>query len=256
MENTLLVALSRQMSLERQIDVIANNVANVNTTGFKAEKSMFEEYLSSGAHEDNFKQADRRISFVNDRGTYHDFSSGPVEQTKNPLDVAIDGNNTFFAVQTPGGERYTRDGAFQINSQGQLVTMGGNLVMGTGGPITFQPSDRDINIAPDGTVTVREGNITLVDSVRGKLRLVNFPNAQRLQKEGFNLFSAPPGVTAAADTTARVNQGFVEKSNVNTVAEMSRMLEVMRTYQNVATLMQQQSDLRKNAIQSLADVPA
>lgn len=255
MENTLLVALSRQMSLERQIDVIANNIANINTTGFKADKSLFEEHLTSGAHEDNFHPADRRVSFVLDRGTYHDFATGPNELTKNPLDVAIDGKG-FFAVQTPGGERYTRDGAFQINAQGQLVTTGGNLVLGTSGPITFQPSDRDINIAPDGTVTVREGNITLVDSVRGKLRLASFDNPQRLQKEGANLFSAPAGVNATTDTTSRLNQGFIEKSNVNTVAEMSRMLEVTRTYQNVSAMMQQQSDLRKNAIQALADVPA
>ena len=77
MENTLLVALSRQMSLERQIDIISNNVANVNTNGFKADKSLFEEYLTSGAHEDNFGGKDRRVSFVQDRGTFHDFASGP-----------------------------------------------------------------------------------------------------------------------------------------------------------------------------------
>ncbi len=117
MENTLLVALSRQVALERQMDVVANNVANVNTNGFKAEKSLFEEYLTSGAHEDNFALADRRVSFVQDRATYHDLMQGPSERTGNPLDVSIDGKG-FFAVQTPGGERYTRDGSFQINAQG------------------------------------------------------------------------------------------------------------------------------------------
>lgn len=255
MENTLLVALSRQMSLERQIDIISNNVANVNTTGFKADKSLFEEYLTSGAHEDNFGGKDRRVSFVQDRGTFHDFAPGPSEQTKNPLDVAIDGK-AFFAVQTAGGERYTRDGSFQINSQGQLVTTGGDVVLGANGPLVFQPTDRDINIAKDGTITVREGIVTQTDSIRGKLRLVSFDAPQKLQKDGRNLFSAPAGVNAIPDVTSYVNQGYVEKSNVNSVTEMSRMLEVMRTYQNVASLMQQQSDLRKTAIQSLADVPA
>src|SRR6478609_1099015 len=91
MENTLLVGLSRQMTLGRQLDVVANNVANINTTGFKADRSLFEEYLRSPAREDNFVHADRRVSFVQDRATFHDFSAGPSEQTKNPLDIAIDG---------------------------------------------------------------------------------------------------------------------------------------------------------------------
>ncbi|MBV8908849.1 MAG: flagellar hook-basal body complex protein, partial [Sphingomonas sp.] len=125
MQNTLLVGLSRQMVLERQLDVITNNIANVNTNGFKADKSLFEEYLSSGAHEDNFKGADRRVSYVQDRGTFRDFSQGAVQQTGNPLDVAISGAG-MFVVQAPGGERYTRDGNLQINSTGQLVTAGGN----------------------------------------------------------------------------------------------------------------------------------
>jgi flagellar hook-basal body protein len=91
MENMLLVGLSRQMTLERQMDVVANNVANVNTAGYKADKSLFHEHLTSGAHQDNFKGADRRVSYVTDRATWHDFAQGPVEPTKNPLDVAIDG---------------------------------------------------------------------------------------------------------------------------------------------------------------------
>src|SRR6202042_2577746 len=109
MENMLLVGLSRQMTLERQLDVVANNVANVNTNGFKADKSLFQEYLASGAHQDNFLGKDRCVSYVTDRATYHDFAQGPSEPTKNPLDVAIDGKG-FLVVQTPGGERYPRDG--------------------------------------------------------------------------------------------------------------------------------------------------
>ena len=104
MENTLLIGLSRQMTLERQMDVVANNVANVNTNGFKADRSLFEEYLRSGAHEDNFARSDRRVSFVQDRSTFHDFAPGNTEQTRNPLDVAIDGTG-FLVVQTPAGER-------------------------------------------------------------------------------------------------------------------------------------------------------
>ena len=254
MENTLLIGLSRQMTLERQMDVVANNVANINTTGFKADRSLFEEFLKSGAHEDNFMRSDRRVSFVQDRATFHDFAAGPSEQTKNPLDVTIDGN-AFLVVQTPAGERYTRDGSLQINNQGQLVTAGGNPVMGVSGPIVFQPTDKEINIASDGNVTVLEGT-GRTDSVRGKLRMVSFADAQKLVKDGNNLYSAGQGTAPAPDTVSRVRQGFIEKSNVNSVHEMSRMIEITRTYTQISALLQQQSDLHKTAIQQLADVPA
>ena len=254
MENTLLVGLSRQMTLERQLDVVANNVANVNTAGFKADRSLFEEYLRSPAHEANFVPADRRVSFVHDRATFHDFAAGPSELTKNPLDVAIDGS-AFLVVQTPVGERYTRDGGLQINNQGQLVTAGGFPVLGTSGPIVFQPTDKEISIAADGNVTVLEGT-GRIDSVRGKLRLVNFADAQKLVKEGSNLYSAGQGIAGQPDTTSRVRQGYIEKSNVNSVHEMSRLIEITRTYTQISALLQQQHDLHRTAIDKLAEVPA
>ncbi|MBU6462287.1 MAG: flagellar basal-body rod protein FlgF [Bradyrhizobium sp.] len=254
MENALLIGLSRQTVLERQLDVVANNVANVNTVGFKADSSLFEEYLMSGAHEDNFKGSDRRVSYVQDRGTYRDFTQGAVEQTKNPLDIAITGN-AFFVVQTAGGERYTRDGGLQMNSQGQLVTANGDPVLGTSGPIVFQPTDHDINVSPDGTITVVEGTAR-TDSLRGKLRLVSFTDAQKLLKEGSNLYAAGEGGAAQPDLKSSVQQGYIEKSNVNAVSEMSRMIEITRAYTQIATMLQQESDLHKSAIEKLADVPA
>ncbi len=172
MENTLLVGLSRQMVLERQMDVVANNVANVNTrlqgrqvavSGIPEDRARTKTISSAGT---------ARVSYVLDSGTFKDFSQGPTEQTKNPLDVAIDGGG-FLVVQTPAGERYTRDGGLQINNQGQLVTAAGNPVLGNSGPIVFQPTDHDISIAADGNITVLEG-INRIDSVRGKLRLVSF----------------------------------------------------------------------------------
>ena len=253
MQNALLVGLSRQMTLERQMDVIANNVANANTNGFKADRTLFEEYLNSGAREDNFVGSDRRISYVQDRGTFRDVVQGPMQATDNPLDMAIDGN-AYFAVQANGGERYTRDGKFSLNNIGQLVTTDGNLVLGNAGPITFQPTDHDINVAPDGTVTVLEGTAR-TDSIRGKIRMVSFDDPQKLAKQGANLY-AVGGATAQADTKSSVRQGYIEKSNVNSVAEMGRMVEVMRAYTQVANLLQQQSDLHKSAIEKLADVPA
>ena len=252
MQNALLVGLSRQMTLERQIDVIANNVANANTNGFKADRTLFEEFLNSRAHVDNFVGSDRRVSYVQDRGTFRDVGQGPMEETKNPLDLAVDGN-AYFAVQTTNGERYTRDGKFSLNSTGQLVTSDGNLVLGTGGPITFQPTDHDINVAPDGTVTVLEAARN--DSIRGKIRMVAFDDPQKLTKQGANLY-AQDSANQHADAKSSLRQGYIEKSNVNAVGEMSRMVEVMRMYTQVANLLQQQSDMHKSAIEKLADVPA
>jgi flagellar basal-body rod protein FlgF len=253
-ENALLIGLSRQMVLERQLDVVANNVANVNTNGFKADQSLFEEYLSSGAHEDNFRGADRRVSYVQDRGTYRDVSQGALQRTGNPLDVAIQGSG-YLAVQTAGGERYTRDGSLQMNNLGQLVTAAGDPVLGTGGPIVLQPTDHDVNISPDGTVTVLEG-VNRTDAIRGKLRIVAFADPQAAQKQGSNLYAAAGGATPQPDLKSTVQQGFVEKSNVSAVAEMSHMVEVTRAYTQIANLLQVQSDMRKNAIEKLADVPA
>jgi len=254
MENALLIGLSRQMVLERQMDVVANNVANVNTNGYKSDSSLFQEYLKTGAHEDNFIGRDRAVSYVQDSGTYRDFSQGAMQATSNPLDLAIDGGG-FLAVQTAAGERYTRDGGLQINSQGQLVTVAGDPVLGNSGPIVLQPTDHDVNVSPDGTVTVLEGN-GRTDSIRGKLRLVSFADAQKMLKEGSNLYAAGEGGAPQIDTKSQLRQGFVVKSNVNSVAEMSRMIEVTRAYTQIATLLQQQSDLHKTAIQQLADVPA
>ncbi|MGH6715912.1 MAG: flagellar basal-body rod protein FlgF, partial [Bradyrhizobium sp.] len=236
MQNALLIGLSRQMTLKRQLDVIANNVANVNTTGYKADQSLFEEYLNSGAHEDDFKGRGRLVSFVLDRGTYRDFSQGPLTQTSDPLDVAIDGKG-FLAVQTANGERYTRDGNLQLNNHGQLVTQNGDPVLGTGGPITFQPTDHDINISPNGTITVMEGTAT-TDTIRGNLRVVRFANPQALQKQGSNLYAAQNPADAQPDLKSTVRQGYVEKSNVSAVREMSRLIEVSRTYEQVANMLQ------------------
>ena len=254
MENTLLVGLSRKVTLERQMDVIANNVANINTNGFKADRSLFEEFLTSRAHEDNFVGRDRRISFVQDRGTFKDFAQGASEYTKNPLDVAIDGAG-FLVVQTPAGERYTRDGGLKINNQGQLVNSSGYPVLGGSGPIVLQPTDKEITIASDGNITVLEGT-NRVDSVRGKLRVVRFADAQKLVKEGSNLYAAGVDALPQPDTASKVSQGFIEKSNVNSVLEMSRMIEVTRAYASISTMLQQQSDMRKTAIDKLAEVPA
>ena len=248
MQNALLIGLSRQVALSRELDVVANNIANMNTTGFKADGSLFEEYLNSAA-----RAADTRVSFVQDRATWIDMSAGALERTGNALDVAINGDG-FFAVQTQRGVRYTRNGSFQINPSGQLVTAQGDPVLGDGGPITFQPTDRQISISPDGTISVREGN-SKADSQRGKLRLVSFANPRQLQKDGNGTLNYAGNDAPVEAKTATIAQGSLEKSNVRAVVEMSRMIEITRSYTQIAAMLQQQSDLGQSSIDKLADVP-
>jgi flagellar basal-body rod protein FlgF len=256
MQNALLVGLSRQMSLSHELDVIANNIANIDTTGFKADNAAFTEFLMPGARDEDFAVSkDRRISFVEDRATWIDFSAGTMQRTGNPLDVAIDGKG-FFVVQTPRGQRYTRNGAFTINTAGQLVTMTGDQVVGVNGPITFQATDHDVIISPTGIVSARDG-VGAQSTQRGQLQLVNFAQLQQLQKDGASTFAAPNGVNPApASPNTRVVQGSIEKSNVQPIVAMARMIEITRSYSDIANILQQQGDLRRNSLQQLSQAPS
>jgi flagellar basal-body rod protein FlgF/flagellar basal-body rod protein FlgG len=256
MENLALVKLSRQISLHRELEVVANNIANLNTTGYKADGSVFHEFLMPLARSNDFQGTDQRLSFVQDRATWHNFSTGPIRQTGNPLDVSIDGD-AFLVVQTPRGERYTRNGSLQLNAQGELVTASGDRVLGDGGTIQFQPTDSNVSINPDGTITVREGGNSALDSQRGKLRLVRFEQNGTLLKDSSSTFRAPDGVAPLpADPNVRVIQGTVEQSNVNAVVEMARLIELTRTYSQISSLIQQAGDFRRSAIERLAEVAA
>ena len=245
MQNALLVGLSRQMALGRELDVVANNMANVTTNGFKARSSRFESYMMPKASADAFPRPDRRLDYVIDSGTTLNNAAGAVEATRNPLDVAIKGDG-FFVVQTPGGERYTRNGAFQIDATGRLVNSDGHAVVGDGGPITFDPSETDLAISPDGTAASRQQQ-------HGKVRLVRFPSAQVLRNEGANTFSStvPP---QPAGATSRLEPGAVERSNVSPVLEMSRLIEINRSYASIASMVGRMDELKRTALSRLADV--
>ena len=247
MENALLIGLSRQVALARELDVIANNMANVGTNGFKARSARFNEFISPRAKADAFQPLDRPLSYVIDKGTPLDLSQGVVERTGNPLDVALKDDN-YLVVQTPNGERYTRAGSLTIDRQGRLVTQSGQPVMGEAGPIAFGQAEYDMRIAPDGTVTSDQG-------VRGRLRQVRFADPRALANDGANLFSSAAPAQPAGPQ-ARLEPGAVERSNVKAVIELTRLMEVQRNYQSVANMITKADELRSKAISRLADQQA
>jgi flagellar basal-body rod protein FlgF len=246
MENAQLISLSRQIALQRQMDVVANNIANMNTTGFKAEQLLFEEYAMPVARDSDFPAlSDQPLSFVQDWSTVHDLAPGAILQTGNPLDVALQGEG-FLAVQTDDGEMWTRAGSLQVNADGLLVDPSGRAVLGEGGEIRFGAEETGIMIDSNGNVSTDAG-------AKGRLRIVEFANPQELARVGDNLFS---GGTPIAATQTRVVQGAVEKSNVSGVAEMTEMIRVQRAYQSLASLVQRQDDIRRSAIQKLGSLNA
>ena len=256
MENALLVGLSRQMALTHELDVIANNIANIDTTGYKSDNAMFEQYLMPRASDQSFSGPDRRVSYVEDRASWIDMSEGAIQHTGNPLDVAIDGKG-YLVVQTPNGQqRYTRNGALSINGAGQLVTSDGDQVVGRlrADHLPVHRSRR--HHQPDRHHHGARGQRT-ADSPRGNLQLVNFAQPQLLQKDGGSTFMAPAGVTPdPAPANTYVVQGAIEKSNVNGVAAMARLIEITRSYTDIANILQAQSDQRRNALSQLSQTPS
>ena len=256
MENTLLIGLSRQMTLERQIDVVANNVANINTTGFKADRSLFEEYPRARARMKTISSAATAASVL--RAGPRDlprFRAGRRPSRPRTRSMSRSTATASSWCRPRPASATPATAACRSTRRASSSPPRGNPVLGTSGPIVFQPTDQDITIAADGNITVREGT-NRIDSVRGKLRLVNFAQPQKLVKEGSNLYSRRRRRAPQPDTASQVRQGFIEKSNVNSVAEMSRMIEVTRAYTQISAMLQQQGDLRKTALEKLADVPA
>ena len=245
MQNALFVGTSSQVALQRELEVIANNMANVSTNGFKGRNTRFQEYLMPVASADSFQRPDRRVSYVIDQGTTLDLSQGPIEQDGNPLHVAVKGE-AFLSVQTGQGVRYTRNGAFELDAQGTLVNSDGHKVQGEAGPITISPQETGLSIGSDGTVSTNLG-------VRGRVRLVTFANPQRLRNEGANLY-ASDDQPQPAGINGRLESGALEKSNVKPVVEMTRLMDVNRTYAMVSSVISRLDDLRGTAIRRLADV--
>lgn len=244
-ENAQLIGLSRQIALRRQMDVVANNMANINTTGFKAEEILFEEYVMPVARDRDFLGVDQPLSYVQDWATRHDLNAGAIVPTGNDLDIALMGDG-FLAVETAAGERWTRAGSLQLDMTGALVDLNGNPVLGERGPIVFNPDETDITIAADGAISTSEGP-------KDRLRIVEFANPQVLTREGANLWA---GGEPQAATGTSVIQGSIEHSNVSGVTEMAEMIRVQRAYESISGIMRQQDEMRRSAIQRLGDANA
>ena len=157
MDNSLLVSLSQQLAAYRSMDVIANNLANVSTPGFKREAAKFEEFITRVRPSES-QTGPQSVSFVKDAGIMRDISDGEMQHTGATFDMAISGSG-FFVVQTPQGERFTRNGHFTLDAGGQVTTSDGNPVQGDGGAITITPDDGIVNIGADGTVSGKTGQI-------------------------------------------------------------------------------------------------
>ncbi|GJD29963.1 Flagellar basal-body rod protein FlgG [Methylobacterium adhaesivum] len=245
MQNAMLVGVSSQVALQRELEVVANNMANVSTNGFKTRNSRFQEYLMPVASADSFQKSDRRVSYVIDQGTALDLGQGPIEQTGNPLHVAVRGE-AFLVVRTPSGDRYTRNGAFETNNQGTLVTSDGYAVQGEGGPIQIGQQETGLSIGPDGTVSTNLG-------IRGRIRLVTFANPQALTNDGANLYASTTAPTPAG-LAGRLESGALERSNVKPVVEMTRLMDVNRTYTMVSGVISRLDELRGTAIRRLSEI--
>jgi flagellar basal-body rod protein FlgF len=239
MDNTLMLALQTQRTLQRRMDVTANNLANVATAGFKADEVVFEEVENTGAEAE---EDPRDIVFVRDVGMTRDMGQGPIAMTGNALDVAIEGQG-FFIVEGPSGPLYTRDGAFSLAGDGRLVTADGRAVLNSGGaPIVLDPQGETPSIGRDGVIRV-------AGVEAGRIGVASFAAPGALLKVGDNLWDAQdlqPGTFEGV-----VLQGALEGSNVRPVIELTRLIEISRAYQSAARIIADADALRRQTIETL-----
>jgi flagellar basal-body rod protein FlgF len=242
MQNPTYIALSGQMAIMRQMDVVANNLANLSTPSFKGEQMVFSQYLAK-------TPGGETLAYVEDAGTTRDLRQGALARTGNPLDFAIEGSG-YFTVQTPLGQRYTRNGHFQLDSQNELITSQGYPVLSDSGqPIVLPATARDVTVAPDGTISVSQAGST-IQPVLGKLQVVDFASPQAVTPSANGLWVTDQ--TPQPSTTATVQQGMTEESNVQPVVELTRMLTVSRNAGFFKTFLEQEDQRRGNAIDKLS----
>jgi len=237
MQDSLYVALSAQVALEKRLDTLADNVANASTVGFRASGVRFQDVVAG--------TGENAVSFASSGQTFMTTKAGPLRETANPFDFAIQGD-AWFSIETPAGTVMTRDGRFTLLDTGQLVTLEGYPVLdGGGAPIQLDPTEGPPEAGRDGVLR-QNGNLA------GALGLFNFdpgPNPQRYGNSGIIPNGAPEPVVDRID--AGVAQGFLEDSNVNPVQEMTRLIMVQRAFENAAAMIRDSESTFDSAIKTL-----
>ncbi|WP_095084504.1 flagellar basal-body rod protein FlgF [Mesorhizobium sophorae] len=237
MRDSLYVALSSQIALERRLDTIADNVANASTIGFRATGVKFEDVVSG--------IGPKSVSFASSGKTYLSGAHGALTETGNPFDFAVQGD-AWFAIDTPVGTVMTRDGRFSMNENGELMSIEGHPVLDAGGaPIQLDPRNGPPKAGADGSLRQN-------DQLVGSIGLYNFDpgeNFVRYGNSGIIPARTPEPVTDRSDTG--IAQGFLEESNVNPVLEITRLIQVQRAFENTAALMRQTDSSTDEAIKTL-----
>ncbi len=235
MENSTYATLTRQTGLLSQLRMVANNIANANTTGYRAETLTFTEYVRRTGSGESLSMATARVHQT-------DFAQGSLEQTGGAFDLAIEGEG-FFMVETPDGPRLTRAGNFVSNANGDLVTPDGYPVLDAGGAPLFVPQGPGpVGISADGTISAGGTPV-------GQVGLFVPRDPLELVREAGTMFRADAGADPALG--ARVLQGFLEKSNVDPVGELARMIEVQRTYEAGQGFLEREDERIRKTIQAI-----
>ena len=237
MDITSNVATSRLVAQQRAMDVIADNVANANTPGFRAERVQFSDWLSRQS-----TAPERTVAYTQDRATWREQQSGTLTHTGNPLDLALT-NDGYFTVNTPRGPRLTRDGRFSLLPSGTVADSAGDALLDSNGqPVQLSQTDTIITVAGDGTISSENGQLAKVGVVK--------PNdPMQLAAEGNTLFRS--GSATAPVATPNVVQGAVEDSNVQPVREVTRMMDGERQFQFMIQFIQAESDRQQSVIDKL-----
>jgi flagellar basal-body rod protein FlgG len=235
-------AATGMAAMDLQVQVIAGNIANMTTTGYKSQRAEFQDLLYEHVQRIGAQASDQGNilpvgielgSGVKTVGTPRLMTQGSITQTGNTLDVAIQGNGWFKILMPDGTFSYTRDGSFQMDAQGRIVTAEGNLVQPT---ITVPPGSTGVTINQQGQVSVTPAGST-TSSILGQFTLTTFLNDAGLQAQGSNLFTATPASGTPQDTTPGTNgagtllQGSLEQSNVEAVTEISNLIAAQRAYE-------------------------
>lgn len=240
-------ALSGAIAQSTKMDTIANNMANVNTPGFKRDQQVFQEYVTAHEKEPPVSPIPRDVAsiesfydmqggdkaYVDAKGTFTDFSQGSLKPTGNKFDVAIDGKG-FFEVMAPGGVRLTRAGNFTLDGNGQLVTKDGYPVL-LSGEQDADPAARTINMNGGAELAIADnGNVSVDGNVIGQMSILNVANPDSLMKQGQNLYQFRPNMAPEITTNQNpsLRQGYVEASNINIVQEMTDMIQTQRIFES------------------------